>query len=54
MLAPWLEEGSKLDVDKARDFALAVWEEDPDPSQLSEFQEKELLSLISKAEKALL
>ena len=54
MLAPWLEEGSKLDVDKARDFALAVWEEDPDPTQLSESHEKELLSLISTAEKALL
>ncbi len=54
MLAPWLEEGSQLDTDRARDFALAVWEESPDPSQLSESEEKELLSLISKADKALL
>jgi trimethylamine--corrinoid protein Co-methyltransferase len=53
MLAPWLEEGSKLDIDRARDLALAVWAEGPDPSRLSETHEKELLSLIARAEKAL-
>jgi trimethylamine--corrinoid protein Co-methyltransferase len=53
MLAPWLEEGSKLDIDRAREFALAVWEEDPDPVQLSESHEKDILKIIAKAEKAL-
>jgi trimethylamine--corrinoid protein Co-methyltransferase len=53
MLAPWLEEGSKLDIDRARDFALSVWEEEPEPPQLSEKHEKELLSLIGKVEKTL-
>jgi trimethylamine:corrinoid methyltransferase-like protein len=54
MLAPWLEEGAKLDVDRAREFALAVWEEGPDPSELSEKQEKEILGVIATAEKALM
>lgn len=53
MLAPWLEEGGKLDVDRARDFALAVWDEAPDPPQLSETEERDLLQLIHKAQQAL-
>lgn len=53
MLAPWLEEGAKLDIDRAREYALAVWEEAPDPSQLSETDEKEILKVIATAEKAL-
>jgi len=53
MFTPWLEEGAKLDVDRAREFALAVWEEPPDPSQLTEVQEKDILKVIARAEKSL-
>jgi hypothetical protein len=54
MLAPWLEEGSKLDIDRAREYAIAVHDEAPDPSQLTETHENEILKVIDKAKKALL
>lgn len=53
MLAPWLEEGAKLDIDRAREYALAVWEEAPELPFLPETQEKDILKIIAHAEKAL-
>jgi trimethylamine---corrinoid protein Co-methyltransferase len=49
----WMEEGGKLDIDKARDFALAVGQEEPDPPFLTSYQEADLLQLISRASRAL-
>ena len=54
MLAPWLEEGAKLDIDRARELALSIWKEGPDPVELTEAHEKEILALIARAEKALI
>jgi trimethylamine:corrinoid methyltransferase-like protein len=53
MLAPWLEEGARLDIDRARELAISVWKDGPDPLGLTETQEQEILALISRANRAL-
>jgi trimethylamine--corrinoid protein Co-methyltransferase len=53
MLAPWLDEGAKLDIDRARELAISVWKEGPDPLGLTETQDQEILALIARATKAL-
>lgn len=53
MLAPWLEEGAKLDVDRARELAISVWNDGPDPLGLTETHDQEIRALISRANQAL-
>jgi trimethylamine:corrinoid methyltransferase-like protein len=53
MLQSWMAEGSKLDVDLARDIALNVQANlEPFPG-LTETEEKDILALIDKARDAL-
>lgn len=53
MLRAWMDEGSKLDVDKARELALEVQAQEPEPSHMSESLEREVLLVIEKAREAL-
>ncbi|MCX6068238.1 MAG: trimethylamine methyltransferase family protein [Chloroflexi bacterium] len=53
MLGPWLESGSKLDVDLARERALALMPQNLPESQMPAALEKDVLDLIEKAKKGL-
>ena len=53
MLPAWQASGSRQDIDQARQLALDVQHEAPDPVDLSEFQQSEILTLIDRAQKHL-
>jgi len=53
MLRPWMEEGRHLDVDKARGMALEIQHRSAEPVGMSESLEREVLSVIERARKAL-
>lgn len=54
MLEPWIENGQRLDVDKAREIVLEVQRTGVDPTGIPEIMEREVLNVIRSAEKALL
>jgi hypothetical protein len=49
MLRSWIDEGSKLDVDKAREIALDVQNQLQPYDGLSPALEKEIVKIIEKA-----
>jgi len=49
-LTPWRDGGAKLDVDRARDIALEVQHEPPDPPGISQKLQRDILALIKRAE----
>lgn len=53
MLPAWQAAGAHQDVDQARQLALDIQHEAPDPVSLSETQQREILALIAKAQKKL-
>jgi len=53
MLNPWLAEGCRLDVDKAREMALDIQKQPLDTSGMSEGLEQEVLKIIERAKRDL-
>ena len=53
MLRPWMDAGSQLDVDKAREFACLVQQRAVEPVGMSEDVERDLKSVIEDARRAL-
>ncbi len=53
MTGPWLADGCPLDADKAREFVLEDARQPGAPSFMSEEMEREILSLIEQAKRAL-
>jgi len=53
MLRGWMESGSRLDIDKARDKVLDIKRQPIEPSKLSSEQEMDILNVVMKAKAAL-
>jgi hypothetical protein len=49
MLSPWLAGSRQIDLDRAREQALALAALPPEPSFMSERLEREVLALIGRA-----
>ena len=54
MVRPWMEDGRRLDVDKAREVALELQRRGPEPAGMSESLERQVLCVIDKARQSLI